>query len=255
MSDTTTAPSTNQRTILVYCLNAPEEKDLEFRDAIRQHLKPIIRKLGESGVPLEILDDDSMLASTEIEVHRRRLDDAHIVLALLSSAFIDDDDIYDRSLPVLERAEAGQLRMISILVRNFNWKDTPFADWVVLPENERPLNSWPDKDDAVTAVVKEVGDVIKTIAERLARNPVASPRPAETERPPEESAAPADPRTGGGRRTSPRHPTDRRRSGTHPKPSNHSQRRPLRRLHHRSWRQPLPHVSDRPCLPGKSQSR
>lgn len=184
MSDTTTAPSTNQGTILVYCLNAPEERDLEFRDAIRQHLKPIIRKLRESGVLLELLDDDSMLASAEIEVHRRRLSDAHIVLALLSSAFIDDDDIYDRSLPVLARAEAGQLVMISILVRNFNWKDTPFADGLVLPDNQTPLNNWPDKDDAVTAVVKEVGDEIKRIVnrERVARPPLTPAVAGETAR-------------------------------------------------------------------------
>jgi len=60
----------------------------------------------------------------------------------------------------LERQEAGEARVIPILVRPADWTDAPFAYLQALPTNAKPIVSWPDKDTALADVAAGICRVI-----------------------------------------------------------------------------------------------
>ena len=122
---------------------------------------------------IRLLDDFDAPAGSDLEAHKKQLLEADIVLSLVSSDFINDDDVYDRNQSVIDRYNRGETKMISILVRNCLWKDSPLAKFQLLPTNEQPLQSWPSRDDAVVAVVTDLYESIKEILSKMSAVDVA----------------------------------------------------------------------------------
>jgi len=144
--------------ILVYFLAAPEEED-ECR-AIRKHLSPVIRN---SKIPIEIQNDFEIPAAEDKKKYKLKLLDADIVLALISSDYISDDETYERTQKVIERYNNNETILVPILVRNCLWKSTPFVNLPLLPRNFQPLNNkqfWNSEDDALMAVVGDIYEAI-----------------------------------------------------------------------------------------------
>jgi len=144
--------------ILVYFLAAPEEED-ECR-AIRKHLSPVIRN---SKIPIEIQNDFEIPAGEDKKKYKLKLLDADIVLALISSDYISDDETYERTQKVIERYNNNETILVPILVRNCLWKSTPFVNLPLLPRNFQPLNNkqfWNSEDDALMAVVGDIYEAI-----------------------------------------------------------------------------------------------
>ena len=140
--------------ILVYFLAASEEED--DCHAIRKHLTPAIRN---SKIPVEIMSDFEIPAGEEKEKYKLKLFEADIVLALISSDYIDDDETYARTQKVIERYNKNETILVPILVRNCMWKQTPFVKLPLLPKNLQPLNNkqfWNSEDDALMAVVEDI---------------------------------------------------------------------------------------------------
>jgi uncharacterized RDD family membrane protein YckC len=151
-------------TILVYLLADP--KDQEISEAILKHLRPIVRNFP---LPIELDSDFTVPAGVDTEKYEQRLFEANIVLALISSDFIDNDALYARNQTVMERHNRSQTVMIPLLVRNCMWKRTPFAQLDVLPRNSQPLNNkqyWNSQDDAIMAVVEDIDRSLNELAQR-----------------------------------------------------------------------------------------
>jgi uncharacterized RDD family membrane protein YckC len=148
----------NRGKILVYFLAAPEEED-ECR-AIRKHLTPVIRN---SKIPIEIDSDYDIPSGEDIEKYKLKLFEADIVLALISSDYISNDETYERTQKVIERYNKNETILVPILVRNCLWKSTPFVNLPLLPKNFQPLNNkqfWNSEDDALMAVVDDIYEAI-----------------------------------------------------------------------------------------------
>ena len=172
--------------ILVYFLAAPEEED--ECQAIRKHLSPAIRN---SKIPIEIRSDFEIPAGEDKALYKQKLLEADIVLALISSDYISDDETYARTQKVIERYNNNQTILVPILVRNCLWKSTPFVNLPLLPKNFQPLNNkqfWNSEDDALMAVVGDIYEAINKFSEEE-----TSQRPSEVEinRVTEQKAAPA----------------------------------------------------------------
>lgn len=144
--------------ILVYFLAAPEE---EYEcQAIRKHLSPAIRN---SKVPIEMCSDFEIPAGEDKTKYKQKLFEADIVLALISSDYISDDETYERTQKVIERYNKNETILVPILVRNCLWKSTPFVNLPLLPRNFQPLNNkqfWNSEDDALMAVVHDIYEAI-----------------------------------------------------------------------------------------------
>ena len=144
--------------ISVYFLAAPEEEDECL--AIRKHLSPAIRN---SKIPIEINSDFDIPAGEDKAKYKLKLLEADIVLALISSDYISDDETYERTQKVIARYNNNETILVPILVRNCLWKSTPFVNLPLLPKNFQPLNNkqyWNSEDDALMAVVEDIYEAI-----------------------------------------------------------------------------------------------
>ena len=184
-STTTTTSEVRHGNIVVYLLAAPE--DQEVCEKIHSHLRPIVLS---SDVPIELLDDFDIPPTEDRNQHMARLFEADVVLSLVSADFIDDDGVYDRVKPLLQRYNTGQNVIVSIIVRNCLWNITPLAQFPVLPTNRAPISdrsAWADEDAAITDVARELYGAISNVArievvtrpEALAPQQSAAPAPAQ----------------------------------------------------------------------------
>jgi tetratricopeptide (TPR) repeat protein len=82
-----------------------------------------------------------------------RLETASVILLLVSADFIASDYCYGVEMQrALARQEAGEARVIPILVRATDWHSAPFARCQALPTNAQPLATWQDEDTALADV-------------------------------------------------------------------------------------------------------
>ncbi|HEX8772083.1 MAG TPA: tetratricopeptide repeat protein [Pyrinomonadaceae bacterium] len=97
----------------------------------------------------------------------KNLNAAKLILLLISPDFMASDYCYGVELKrAMERHEAGDARVIPILLRPVDWQNSPFRDLQVLPSHAKPITSWSDIDDAFLDVAKG----IRKAAEELTSN-------------------------------------------------------------------------------------
>jgi hypothetical protein len=103
----------------------------------------------------------------EIDAH---LNEAHIILLLISGSFLASTYCYSIEMKrALERHEAGEARVIPVILRPVYWQDTPFSRLQVLPTNSKPIASshWRNQDEAFTNVVEGIKKVVTELREAL----------------------------------------------------------------------------------------
>lgn len=97
------------------------------------------------------------------ETQRSQLEQAEVVVLLLSADSLAALHAERELDPALERHRSQRARVIPILLRAVDWSAAPFADIPVLPRDQRPLTSWSDRGAAWAEVIAE----IKRTAEAL----------------------------------------------------------------------------------------
>ena len=86
---------------------------------------------------------------------------ADIILLFVSQYFIESKYIYEiEMVEALRRHDAGEARVIPIILRPCPWQEAPFSSLQALPEDGIPITQWPDRD----AVCLQVAQAIKEIA-------------------------------------------------------------------------------------------
>ncbi len=139
-------------------------KDEELRDELAKQLE-ILRRRGF----IKPWHDRKITAGTEskgrIDEH---LETARIILLLISADFLASDYCYDIELRrAMERHEAGEARVIPIILRACDWHDAPFGKLQALPKDGKPVTSWPNRDEAFEDIAKG----IKRAVQELLSNP------------------------------------------------------------------------------------
>ncbi len=86
------------------------------------------------------------------------------MLLLVSPAFIASDYIWDKEMArAMERHEAGEARVIPIIVRPADWHEAPFGKLQALPRDARPVTSWGNRDEAWLDVAKGIRTVVREL--------------------------------------------------------------------------------------------
>lgn len=86
-----------------------------------------------------------------------QLEAADVVLLLVSSDFINSSYCYSREMTrAMERHNAGQARVIPVILRHCDWTRAPFGKLLAAPRDGRPVMSWPDRDEALADVARQV---------------------------------------------------------------------------------------------------
>ena len=104
------------------------------------------------------------------------LNSAAVILLLVSPDFLASEYCYDREMTrALQRHNAGEARVIPVILRTSLWEGAPFARLQALPENGRAITSWTDRDKALTDVARGLDRAVQQIravqaaAERVGR--------------------------------------------------------------------------------------
>jgi hypothetical protein len=139
-------------------------KDEGLREELVKHLTILKRQ----GV-LEPWHDRDIEAGAEWNQEiERHLNEAQIILLLISSDFIASPFCWDKEMArAMERHDAGEAVVIPIILRSCDWKGAPFGKLQGLPKDMKPVRDWSDRDQAFTNVAQG----IRIVAEKLAENP------------------------------------------------------------------------------------
>jgi TIR domain len=124
-------------------------KDEELRQRLETHLKLLKRQ----GIIAD-WHDRRISAGTEWEGQiNHYLESAHLILLLISADFLASDYCYDKEMQrALERHEAGEARVVPIILRSVDLTGAPFSKLLMLPKDAKPVDTWPNQEAAFTNI-------------------------------------------------------------------------------------------------------
>ncbi len=103
-----------------------------------------------------------------------RLETASVILLLVSADFLASDYCYSIEMKrALERQEAGEARVVPILVSHVDWSHAPFAHLQALPTDAKPIASRRDKNRVLADVAAGIRRVIEDMPQLSASAPRA----------------------------------------------------------------------------------
>ena len=134
-------------------------KDDYWKNKLEEHLALSIK----SGL-IKFWDACEILAGShrqsEIDTH---FDTAKIILILISSNYLASSYHYDQMEVALKKKKNDGTNVVPIIINQCDWKKTSIASLQVLPRDKKPLNSVPDKDEALNEIVNEINRVVDRI--------------------------------------------------------------------------------------------
>lgn len=152
------ASSPDSKPIRLFYSYAHEDEPL--RNKLENHLT-LLKKRGI----IEDWHDRRISAGREWEgAIDDNLEASNIILLLVSDDFLASDYCYDKEMKrALEKHEAGEARVIPIIVRAVDWSGAPFAKLLALPKDGKPVTSWPNQDEAWTDVARSIREAAQEI--------------------------------------------------------------------------------------------
>src|SRR5947207_2748810 len=135
-------------------------KDELLRDELDKHLSQLRR-----GGHIALWHDRNINAGTdwELQIHAH-LNTAQIILLLVSADFMHSDYCYSIEMErSLAKHQEGKSRVIPILLRPVMWEDAPFAFLQVLPQDAKPVTTWPNQDLAFVHIAIQIRKVVKEL--------------------------------------------------------------------------------------------
>lgn len=135
-------------------------RDEVLRDELEVHLATLKRQ----GI-IESWHDRRIGAGKEFDHEiSEHLEEADLVLLLISPYFIASDYCYDVELQrAMERHKAGEARVIPVILQPCDWKTLSFGKLLAIPRDGKPISKFPNMHDGFLEVVQ----AIRTAAEEL----------------------------------------------------------------------------------------
>jgi nucleotide-binding universal stress UspA family protein len=145
--------------------------DEDLRDQLEKQLALLKRQSV-----VETWHDRRIAAGTEIEsAIDREIDEADVILLLVSSDFMASDYCYGREMNrAMERHEAGSATVMPVILRPCDWHGAPFGKLMATPRDGKAITLWPDRDEAlldVTQAIRRVSDKRLSRSERPRHHP------------------------------------------------------------------------------------
>lgn len=99
---------------------------------------------------------------------RGQIDDnlrsAGVIVLFISPAFINSDYCFDVEMTeALRRHDAGEARVIPIILRPCPWEEAPFSRLQVLPRDGEAITAWADRDAVCLDVARGIMAVVREL--------------------------------------------------------------------------------------------
>ena len=128
-------------------------KDEALRDQLEIHLTMLKRQ----GV-ISTWHDRRLIAGDHVDQGiSRELEAADIILLLVSPDFLASEYCYGiEMMRALERHEAGEARVIPVILRPCDWQQAPFGKLLAAPKDGKPVTKWANADEAFLDVANAI---------------------------------------------------------------------------------------------------
>ena len=137
-------------------------KDELWAEAFKVRLKALQRK---NDIDLHV-ESEVLAGSERLGKLKRELEQAQLILFLLSADFIADDYYYEEvALRALQLHKQKQAKVVMIYVRPAHYEGLPIEDVQILPENAIPINDqrWNTPENAFHDIMKTLQGTIETM--------------------------------------------------------------------------------------------
>ncbi len=143
--------------ISLFSVHAPQDASLQ--DHLEKHLGPLKRQ----GM-ISIRSVNSILAGADRALAiEERLNEAQIILLLMSADFISSDDLYESMRYALQKNEEGLAHVVPILLRPLDWEMLPVSQLSVFPSNGCPVTNWSNPDDAFAHIAQDIRKMVHVL--------------------------------------------------------------------------------------------
>jgi hypothetical protein len=150
--------------INIYLLCSSNPRDVKYLDELKKHLNPLARRLN---VLLRAKKDIPPGANQEQELSTY-IDQAHLILCLVSPDFLESDQCYEEMNLVTKRMDAGEVVVIPLLIRSVHgWQDTPLGKLQPLPRDEKPLSARRDWEKVMRDIAQDVQHIVEQLRQCL----------------------------------------------------------------------------------------
>ncbi len=106
-----------------------------------------------------------------------KLQSAHVILLFMSPDFIKSKYCYEvEGKAALLRHQAGEARVIPIILRPCAWEKTPFGFLQALPKDAQPISRWVDRDEACLDAARGVMAVVDGLTKQFNLSPTKPDR-------------------------------------------------------------------------------
>jgi hypothetical protein len=149
-------------------------RDETLRDELEKHLS-ILKRQGF----IETWNDRRIIAGTDLKHEiSQNLETADVILLLVSSDFLDSDYCYDIEMKrAMACHEAGETRVIPVILRPCDWRGAPFGKLLATPPDGKPVTRFPTLDDAFVEVVAAIKQALGQRSEAKTPAPHAPVKP------------------------------------------------------------------------------
>lgn len=146
-------------------------RDEALRDELEKHLS-ILRRQGF----IDTWHDRRIVAGEALDrAISQNLEAADVILLLVSSDFLASDYCYDVEMRhAMARHEAGDARVIPVILRPCDWHDAPFGKLLATPPDGKPVTRFPTLDDAFVLVVAAIKQALTQMGQANAPTPPAA---------------------------------------------------------------------------------
>ncbi|MGY4627029.1 toll/interleukin-1 receptor domain-containing protein [Bradyrhizobium sp. USDA 4486] len=149
-------------------------RDEDLRDRLEIHLS-MLKKQGL----IDAWHDRRIKAGDEVD-HSidSNLNAAGVILLLVSPDFLASSYCYDVEMQrAMERHQAGEARVIPVILRHCDWHSAPFGKLLAAPKDGKPIKAWSDIDEAFLDVVKQIRAALPAKLVANSKASKASPAP------------------------------------------------------------------------------
>lgn len=136
-------------------------EDEQARDLLDEHLELLARR----NVILRWHDRQIIPGQEWNRVIEAALEDADIILLLVSKSFMHSDYVRRHEIPAAMREHAaGRARVVPVLLEDVkDWRKAPFAKLEMLPDKGRAVSDWHDPVSAYANVAQGIEKVARDI--------------------------------------------------------------------------------------------
>ncbi len=133
------------------------QDDEVFRKQLERHLSLLKRRRE-----VEIWSDSSAPGgSAWTSEINPRLEQANIILLLISANFLTSNSAYAEMQQALQLQAEGKATVVPIILKPTDWESTPLMKTHALPTNGLPVTKWGDRDEAFADIAQGLRKIIE----------------------------------------------------------------------------------------------